>query len=44
MIAASAVNDDQPFIAANAMFGMNYQITCFKNVNLAQTFITFGTF
>ena len=44
MIAASAVNNDQPFIAANTMFGMNHQITGFKNADLAQKIITLGTF
>ena len=44
MVTASAVNDGQPFIAANAMFGMNHQIACLKNADFAQKLITFGAF
>ena len=36
MIAARTVDDDQPFIAANPMFGMHNQITRFKRADFTQ--------
>ena len=39
MVAASAVDNDKPFITANTMFGMHHQITGLKRADLAQKII-----
>ena len=44
MIATRTINDDQPFIAADPMFGMHNQIARFQRADFTQEIITTATF